>query len=132
MPVLIYITVFYDVNKTTRINCNKLEVLLQILKRLVIISKMAITFGKGYCDLNIPIDIGSEPKEKLDIVRRALTLGYQTIALNITIDQKDLTFKGKSGKKRNKDECKGLLDFPEPPVLRLEESDYPGAYTTVM
>ena len=91
---------------------------------------MALTFGKGYCDLNIPIDMGSDPREKLDIVRRSLTLGYQTLALNITVDQKDLTFKGKSGKKRNKDDCKGLLDFPEPPVLKLEESDYPGSYTS--
>jgi hypothetical protein len=88
--------------------------------------EMALPFGKGYCDLNIPIDLGSDPREKLDIVRRALSLGYQTLALNLCIDQKDLTVKGKSAKKKNKDDCKGLLDFPEPPVLQLEESDYPG------
>jgi hypothetical protein len=87
---------------------------------------MALPFGKGYCDLNIPIDLGSDPREKLDIVRRALSLGYQTLALNLCIDQKDLTVKGKSAKKKNKEDCKGLLDFPEPPVLNLEESDYPG------
>ena len=89
---------------------------------------MALPFGKGYCDLNIPIDLGSDPREKLDIVRRALSLGYQTLALNLCIDQKDLTVKGKSAKKKKTEDCKGLLDFPEPPILQLEESDYPGSF----
>jgi hypothetical protein len=38
---------------------------------------MALPFGKGYCDLNIPIDRNTDPREKLDVIRRALTLGYQ-------------------------------------------------------
>ena len=90
---------------------------------------MALPFGKGYCDLNIPIDLGSDPREKLDIVRRALSLGYQTLALNLCIDQKDLTVKGKSAKKKKTEDCKGLLDFLEPPILQLEESDYPDLAT---
>ena len=87
---------------------------------------MTLPFGKGYCDLNIPLDLGSDPREKLDVVRRAFTLGYQTIALNVLVDQKDLSFKSKGSKKKTKDDVKGLLDFPEPPDLKLEQSDYPG------
>lgn len=78
--------------------------------------------AKGYCDLNIPLDLGSDPKDKLDVIRRALTLGYQTLALCLSVDQKDLVFKKQSKKKG---EASKMLDFPEPPVLKLEESDYP-------
>ena len=87
---------------------------------------MTLPFGKGYCDLNIPVDLGSDPREKLDVVRRALTLGYQTLALNVSVDQKDLSSKSKSSKKKGKDDSKVLFDFPESAVLKLEPSDYPG------
>ena len=87
---------------------------------------MSLPFGKGYCDLNIPVELGSDPRQSLDVVRRALILGYQTIALNVVVDQKDLSSKNKSSKKKAKVAAQTLFDFPEPPVLKLEPSDYPG------
>jgi hypothetical protein len=84
----------------------------------------ALPFGKGYCDLNIPLDHGTDAGSKADIVRRALALGYQTLALCVTINQDDLTSKKKQSKKSNDDV--GLSEFPEPPLLALDERDYPG------
>ena len=91
----------------------------------------SIELARGYCDLNIPLcDDGAQTSTK-DLVRRALLLGYETIAINVCVNQKDLLSKGKERQKAKKakhggmDSDPGLLDFPEPPLIDLNESDYP-------
>ena len=49
--------------------------------------KMSLPFAKGYCDLNIPIDSDVSP---LNLVKRAISFGYETLALNIRVHQKEL------------------------------------------
>ena len=49
--------------------------------------KMSLAFAKGYCDLNIPIDSDVSP---LNLVKRAISFGYETLALNIRVHQKEL------------------------------------------
>ena len=49
--------------------------------------KMSLAFAKGYCDLNIPIDSDVSP---LKLVKRAISFGYETLALNIRVHQKEL------------------------------------------
>ena len=53
----------------------------------------------GYCDLNIPVELDyssgklkSEAGTK-DILIRAFQLGYRTLALNVQVDQDELTTK---------------------------------------
>ena len=59
-------------------------------------------------------------------------LGYETIAINVRVNQKDILSKGKDRHKAKKartenglDKDQGILDFPEPPVIDLDKSDYP-------
>ena len=90
-----------------------------------------IELARGYCDLNIPFNEDDAQTSTKDLVRRALLLGYETIAINISINQKDLLSKGQQRQKAKKakhggtEKESGLLDFPEPPSIDLNESDYP-------
>jgi len=73
-------------------------------------------------DLNIPMTC-SPHTTPLTMVRRALALGYQTIALNTEVSQNQfLTKKQAKEKSKNIDY---LLDFPSPPSLTLAPEDYP-------
>ena len=90
-----------------------------------------IELARGYCDLNITYsDDGSKTSTK-DLIRRALLLGYETIAINVNVNQKDLLSKGQQRQKAKKaksggtEKEQGLLDFPEPPQIELNENDYP-------
>ena len=92
----------------------------------------AIQLGRGYCDLSIPFCGLSGQISTNDLVRRALLLGYETIAINVRVNQKDILSKGKDRHKAKKartenglDKDQGILDFPEPPVIELDKSDYP-------
>ena len=92
----------------------------------------SIEFGRGYCDLNIPLSDLSGQTSTKDLVRRALLLGYETVAINVCVNQKDLLSKGKERHKAKKakivgkaEQDQGILDFPEPPVIDLDETDYP-------
>jgi len=91
-----------------------------------------IQLGRGYCDLNIPGygTTGQIPTK--DLIRRALLLGYETIAINVSVNQKDLLSKGKERQKAKKaktigsaEQDQALLDFPDPPVIDLNSCDYP-------
>lgn len=87
---------------------------------------MALAFGKGHCDLNIPIDGKVKP---LELVKRAISFGYQTLAINVHVHQKDLISKSKHQQMAKKAKTdfvqKSLLDFPVPPKIELTENDYP-------
>merc|ERR550539_1039972 len=92
----------------------------------------AIQLGRGYCDLSIPFCGLNGQISTNDLVRRALLLGYETIAINVRVNQKDILSKGKDRHKAKKartenglDNDQGILDFPEPPVIELDKSDYP-------
>lgn len=90
----------------------------------------SLPFGKGYCDLNIPAGHGTDGTSHTDVVRRALALGYQTLALCVTINQDELTSKKQQTKKSKEDI--GLSEFPEPPSLDLSEKDYPGFHSSFL
>jgi len=80
-----------------------------------------------FADLNIPWNEGDPDKSK-EIVERAFSLGYNTVALNVEINQNDLTTKKSKNKKAKLDDSLGgekelLLDFPVPPILK-EMSKY--------
>ena len=62
----------------------------------------AIQLGRGYCDLSIPFCGLSGQISTNDLVRRALLLGYETIAINVRINQKDILSKGKDRHKAKK------------------------------
>jgi len=97
----------------------------------------------GPTDLNIPVGCLDHHTSVKDLVRRALALGYQSIALNTEIHQeellakrkqqqgirKDQAKKSKSGEKpkaKTNENCKATLDyFPAPVLVNLTESDYP-------
>ena len=82
---------------------------------------MSLPVGKGYCDLNIPSD--SNYKE---VVKRALSLGYQTLAINVKVHQNQLLFKSRQNKKAKLENVPNqMLDFPKAPNLDLEPDDYP-------
>ena len=89
---------------------------------------MSLVLGKGYCDLNIPIDSNVPP---INLVKRALVLGYETLALNVRVHQKELVSKAKQkhqAKKAKTEKADGensMLDFPDPPKIELKEEDYP-------
>jgi len=73
-------------------------------------------------DLNIPFSC-SPTTTPLDLVRRALALGYQTVALNVEVNQNQFLTK-----KQAKDKAKNieyLTDFPPPPGVKLTPEDYP-------
>ena len=91
-----------------------------------------IQLGRGYCDLNIPGNGTTTQISTTDLIRRALLLGYETIAINVSVNQKDLLSKGKERQKAKKakiigsaEQDPGLLDFPEPPATDLNSCDYP-------
>ena len=90
-----------------------------------------IQLASGYCDLNIPFCEDGNQTTTKDLVRRALLLGYETIAINVCVNQKDLLSKGQHRQKAKKaknsgtDNELGLLDFPMPPQIEFNESDYP-------
>jgi len=73
-------------------------------------------------DLNIPISC-SPNTTPLAMVRRALALGYQTIALNIEVNQNQFLTKKQAKEKSNNIEY--LTDFPSPPSVKLTPEDYP-------
>lgn len=73
-------------------------------------------------DLNIPISC-SPTTTPLAMVRRALALGYQTIALNIEVHQNQFLTK-KQAKEKSKN-IEYLTDFPSPPSVKLTPEDYP-------
>ena len=90
---------------------------------------MTLALAKGYCDLNIPVDSDVPP---LQLIKRALTFGYETLALNVRVHQKELISKSKQqqlAKKAKKSSetpsPEGISDFPEPPIIELTEDDYP-------
>jgi len=89
----------------------------------------SLPFGQGYCDLNIPISAGQDGNSKIDVVRRALSLGFQTLALSVTINQEEFKSKKKQQSKKSKEDV-SLIEFPEPPLLMLSTEDYPGITIT--
>ena len=83
---------------------------------------MELGVGHGYCDLRIDY---TDQEECIKVLRRSFELGYQTVALNINVDQKNLCTKHKAKKaKVSGSGANVLLDFPEPPKIDLKESDY--------
>ena len=58
-------------------------------------------------------------------------LGYETLALNVRVHQKELVSKAKQkhqAKKAKTEKADGensMLDFPDPPKIELTEDDYP-------
>jgi len=87
---------------------------------------MTLAFANGYCDLNIPIDSNVSP---LNLVKRAISFGYETVALNIRVHQKELirnkSQQHKAKKAKTETTVEGMYDFPEPPKVELTEQDYP-------
>ena len=89
---------------------------------------MSLALARGYCDLNIPVDSDVPP---LQMIKRALQFGYETIALNVRVHQDELKYKSRHEKQAKKaktepiDEKNFLFDFPEPSKVELKEEDYP-------
>ena len=82
----------------------------------------------GFCDLDLPCDPGDTSADLLPRIKRALDLGYEIIALNVSVHQDNLaTSKVKPSKaKKAKTEEKELIsDFPAPPKVDLDPSLYP-------
>ena len=64
----------------------------------------------------------------MELVKRAISFGYETVALNIQVHQKELISKVKQqhmAKKAKTTSEPMMLDFPDPPVVELSEQDYP-------
>jgi len=80
--------------------------------------------SEGPYDLNIPALCGASAT-LLQVVRRALALGYRTIALNTEVHQSQFITKKEKGKKEGGNV---LADFPAPPALALAPSDYPALH----
>ena len=80
---------------------------------------MSLAFGRGYCDLNIPYN--AENVESM--VQKAVDLGYQTVAINVKVHQKNLMTKSKQQYLSRKSELKEnlMLDFPAPPEVNARE-----------
>jgi len=86
----------------------------------------------GPADLNIPTSCSPTSTVK-QLVKRALALGYQSIALNTEVHQNDLLAarKRQQQNKKNRDKKSGepwtktLEYFPPPVSLDLAKSDYP-------
>jgi len=72
-------------------------------------------------DLNIPVKVGPNTT-LITMVRRALALGYSTIALNTEVHQGQFITKKDKSKPPPAD---NLADFPAPTQLNLSPSDYP-------
>jgi len=73
-------------------------------------------------DLNIPVKCSSNTTP-LALVRRALTLGYQTVALNVEVNQNQFLTKKQAKEKAGQNDA--LLDFPTPPSVSVTPEDYP-------
>jgi len=73
-------------------------------------------------DLNIPTSCSSNT-HILHMVKRALSLGYRTIALNVEVNQNQFMTKKQSKDKNPSIEY--LNDFPTPPSIKLQPDDYP-------
>ena len=76
----------------------------------------------GPYDLNIPINCAKTTTPKA-LVKRALSLGYRTVALNVTVSQSQ--FLTKKQAKSKADTKAALPDYPPPPVVTLTPEDYP-------
>jgi ribonuclease P/MRP protein subunit RPP1 len=96
-------------------------------------SALSGSAARGFCDLNVPCD-GADGEDLRRRLRRAFRLGYETVAVNVCVHQKDLVTKAKlqkSAKKKAKaseedeDGRERLLDFPEPSIVNIDKSDYP-------
>ena len=87
-------------------------------------------------DLNIPVDCSATTTPSL-IIKRALALGYRTIALNVQVglyyyyyiiivfgevSQSQFLTKKQA---KNKSSDNTLADFPPPPSVKLSPEDYP-------
>ena len=75
----------------------------------------------GPYDLNIPINCG-DSCTPTTLVKRALALGYRTIALNVSVSQSQFLTKKQA---KTKTDDKTLADFPPPPSVQLQSEDYP-------
>ena len=74
-------------------------------------------------DLNIPVDCAATTTPAI-LVKRALALGYRTVALNVEVSQSQFLTKKQAKSKTSASE-NSLLDFPPPPTLQLSPEDYP-------
>ena len=75
----------------------------------------------GPYDLNIPVNCATTTTPTT-LVKRALALGYRTVALNVTVSQSQFLTKKQA---KNKSADKTLPDFPPPPSVSLTPEDYP-------
>ena len=75
----------------------------------------------GPYDLNIPVS-SADTTTPTALVKRALALGYRTVALNVDVSQSQ--FLTKKQAKTQTDEST-LSDFPPPPTVELSVEDYP-------
>lgn len=80
--------------------------------------------SEGPYDLNLPVACAPD-SSLLQVVRRALSLGYRTIALNTEVHQSQFVTKKEKGRKEG---ANVLADFPAPPALALTPSDYPALH----
>lgn len=82
---------------------------------------------KAFCDLNIPVS--DDEKELKTRIIRALKLGYEVLAINVSVNQEDLKLKSvKKGAKKAKldpeaEEKESLTDFPEPPQISISPDE---------
>ncbi|TRY74798.1 hypothetical protein TCAL_07111 [Tigriopus californicus] len=82
----------------------------------------------GYCDLNLPYEPVSTIQAR---VIRAVALGYQTLAISVSVHQDELTYKNRKHKAAKKakldpDESEQMTDFPEPPRIIVKPEDHAG------
>ena len=75
----------------------------------------------GPYDLNIPVNCATTTTPTV-LVKRALALGYRTVALNVNVSQSQFLTKKQA---KNKSDEKTLPDFPPPPTVTLTPEDYP-------
>ena len=76
----------------------------------------------GPYDLNIPVQCAATTTPTA-LVKRALGLGYRTVALNTHVSQSQ--FLTKKQAKQKTDDGRSLPDFPSPPSVKLSPADYP-------
>jgi len=82
--------------------------------------------NSGPYDLNIPVSCGNTTTPT-HLVKRALALGYRTIALNVHVSQSQFLTKKQAKNQTHSD--KSLADFPPPPKVNLSPEDYPDLAT---
>ena len=75
----------------------------------------------GPYDLNIPVNCATTSTPTV-LVKRALALGYRTVALNVNVSQSQFLTKKQA---KSKSDDKTLPDFPSPPTVTLTPEDYP-------